>query len=165
MTVAGCYPRLKSYAGDYQRDREQQGNSKHRGGVVDGYLKLGLRCIAFAVVATTAVGCGVGSQTVSVDPSNEGFRALNAGDYAKARDVFVPLQAKSPHDPLLELNLGVAYQNLGRMDLAEPLYRGVLVDGKSIVPGVTTNSADSGQTLADIACKNLKLGLKDPKAC
>jgi Flp pilus assembly protein TadD len=124
--------------------------------------KVGFRFVPFVALALIAAGCGGGG---GLDPSNEGFKALNAGDYARARDVFAAMHAKDPRDPFVELNLAVSYQNLGQMDLAEPLYRGVLVDGKGVVPSATTNSADAQKSLADIACTNLRMGLKNPDAC
>jgi hypothetical protein len=126
-------------------------------------LKLGFRAAPFVVAAIVAAGCA--DSTASVDPGASGFKAINSGDYATARDVLAPLHAKDPHNPYYELNLAVAYENLGHMDMAEPLYRGVLVDGKGVVPGATSNGALSGQSLADIACANLKLGLKNEAAC
>ncbi len=119
------------------------------------------RFVPVVALVLVAAGC----ETVGVDPASEGYKAMNAGDYAKARDVFASLEAKNPHDPFLELNLAASYQNTGRMDLAEPLYRGVLVDGQGVVPQDTTNSKDSGRSLAEIACTNLRLGLKSQQAC
>jgi hypothetical protein len=128
-----------------------------------GSLKFGLQVVPFLAAAVVVAGCG--SMPASQDSSGEGYKALSAGDYAKARDVFATMHAKDPHDPFAELNLAVSQQNLGRMDLAEPLYRGVLVDGKGVVPGVTTRATDTGKTLSDIACTNLRLGTKNPNAC
>jgi hypothetical protein len=105
---------------------------------------------------------GGGGSVTALDP---GYRALDAGDYGKARDVFAPAQAESPHDPYLQLDLGLAYQGLGQMNMAEPLYRQVLVDGRGVIPAVTTNPADAGRDLAYIACQNLRVGLKSNSAC
>jgi hypothetical protein len=124
------------------------------------FLKIGLRAIPF-VVATIVAGCADSTPS----PSDQGYAALQAGDYAKARDIFADLHAKDPRDAMAELNLAATYQDMGRMDLAEPLYRGVLVDGKGIVPPRTTNATDANRTLADIACNNLKMGLKDKADC
>jgi hypothetical protein len=109
--------------------------------------------------APSASGSGADASGGNVS-TEQAFLALNAGDYAKARDLLVPLQAANPHDPYLELNLAVAYENLGHMDLAEPLYRSVLVDGRGVMPGDTTNPADANKSLAGIACTNLMHGLK-----
>jgi hypothetical protein len=51
----------------------------------------------------------------------------------------------------VELNLAVSYQYLGRMDLAEPVYRGLLVEGRGVVPSTTMNATDSGKSLAEFA--------------
>jgi hypothetical protein len=134
------------------------------GGIMGARPKFGVRFVPVVVFALFAAGCGGGGEG-GVDASSEGFKALNAGDYAKARDVFAAMHAKDPHDPFVELNLAVSYQNLGRMDAAEPLYRSVLIDGKGVVPSTTTNSTDAKKSLADIACTNLRLGLKNSDAC
>lgn len=121
-----------------------------------------LRFVPAILIVLGAAGC---STQESVSPNDEGYRALLAGDYAKAQSWFGPKQAQAPHDPFLELDLGLAYQNLGRMDLAEPLYRGTMVDGKGIVPETTTNPGDAGKSLDVIACQNLRIGLKSNTVC
>jgi hypothetical protein len=135
---------------------------KPNGGVMSGLVKFGFRFVPFIALGLMVAGC---ASTATVDPASEGYRALGAGDYAKARNVFAPLEAQNPHDPYLELDLAVSYQNLGRMNLAEPLYRSVLSDGKGVMPVATTSAADSGKSLADIACTNLRIGLNNPSAC
>jgi tetratricopeptide (TPR) repeat protein len=118
--------------------------------------------ICIAALAVSAAGC---SQNVGVDPSGQAYKALDAHDYGAAREAFAAAYAKDPHDPFVELDLGVAYQNLGRMDLAEPFYRGVIADGKGIKPVTTTNPSDAGKTLDQIACTNLRLGLNTDAGC
>ena len=97
----------------------------------------------------------------------DGERGLLVKCFAgcEARDVFAAWVAQSPGDPYLQLDLATAYQGMGRMDLAEPLYRKVLVDGRNVVPMVTTNAGDEGKTLATIACENLKIGLASNPGC
>jgi hypothetical protein len=118
----------------------------------------GFGCLTAIIVCTAVMFSGC-------TQSNAGFEDLQTGNYVAARDELAPLQAESPHDPYLELDLGWAYQNLGRMDLAEPLYRGALTDGRNIVPAQTTNPDFQGKTIAEIACANLKAGLNNPSAC
>jgi thioredoxin-like negative regulator of GroEL len=125
------------------------------------FLKVGLRAAPFVVTTFLVAGCADSNPS----PGDQGFAALQTGDYAKARDIFADIHAKDPHDAMAELNLAVAYQNMGQMGLAEPLYRGAMVDGKSIVLPRTTNAADANKSVADIACTNLKLGLKDKANC
>ena len=126
------------------------------------FPKSGIRIACFVALALATAGC---AKTVGVDPSSLGYKDLSAHDYTGARDAFAEADAKDPHDPFVELNLAAAYQNLGRMDLAEPLYVSVLDDGKGVRPEETTNPSDSGKTLAEIACTNLHLGLGDQAHC
>jgi hypothetical protein len=126
------------------------------------FPKSGFRIAALMVIAVATAGC---SESVGVDPNSQAYKALDAHDYAAARSAFASDYAKNPHDPFVELNLGAAYQNLGRMDLAEPFYRGVMADGKGIKPEATTNPSDAGKTLDQIACTNLRMGLGNPSAC
>ena len=116
---------------------------------------------AILVCGFALTACATGSVT-ALDP---GYTALSQGDYAKARDVFAPALANSPNDPYLQVDLGYAYQGLGQMNLAAPLYRQALVDGQGVLPAVTTNSADAGRDLASIACQNLKAGMQTAPGC
>ena len=125
------------------------------------FPRIGVCFAVFAAVAAVSAGCG----TVGVSPTSDGYKALAAGDYAQARDIFAAENAREPHNPFVELDLAAAYQNLGRMDLAEPLYRAVLVDGKGIPTEAATVSSDSGLTLAAIACTNLRQGLQNNSVC
>jgi Tfp pilus assembly protein PilF len=113
--------------------------------------------MTFAALGLLMAGCA--DQTAGVSADDPGYVALQAKDYARARDAFSAALARKPHDPWIELDLGLSYQGLGQMDKAVPLYRQVLVDGKGVVPGTTTNnSSEGGRDLASIACDNLRLG-------
>ena len=73
-----------------------------------------------------------GTPGASVTPDDPGFKAIASGDYSSAQNEFQGEAAKNPHDPYLELDLAVAYQNTGRFDLAEVLYRQAITDGKNV---------------------------------
>jgi hypothetical protein len=125
-------------------------------------VKIGLRAVPFVVATLIVAGC---ADTPVSSPADKALAAFQGGEWAKSRDLYADLNAKNPHNPTFELNLAASYQNLGRMDLAEPFYRQVLVDGKGIIPPSTTNATDANHSLADIACENLKMGLKDKAGC
>jgi len=112
-------------------------------------------------LALVAAGC----ESIGVDPASEGYKALEAGDYAKARDLFWELHIRNPDDPFVELDLADAYRGLNRMDLAEPFYRHVIENGRSIAAPVTKNTASKDKTLADIACTNLRQELHEQAGC
>ena len=93
------------------------------------------------------------------------YQDLKDEHYDKARDKFASYYKDHPDDPLVQLDLGLSYQKLGRMDLAEPLYREAMLTGTNLVPDVTTTDQSRGLTVAVIACNNLKYGLQDGNAC
>jgi len=111
------------------------------------------RTVPFALLALTLAACSSTGASVTVDDA--GYKALGTGDYTTSQNEFQPKQAQNPHDPYLELDLAVAYQQLGRLDLAESLNRGAMVDGKDVKPEYTTFPRDAGKTIAEIACENI----------
>ena len=104
------------------------------------------------LVCAVAVG---GCTTSVVTADSPGYKALASGDYATAENDFKQQQAQNPHDPYLEVDLAAAYQQLGRLDLAETLDRQAMIDGKGVYPGATTDPHDQGKTVAEIACENI----------
>jgi outer membrane protein OmpA-like peptidoglycan-associated protein len=126
-------------------------------------LSLARRALPLILLGASLAGCDTfmgGGPTASVTVDDPGYKALATGDYTKSREEFEPAQAKAPRDPYLELDLAVAYQQLGRMDLAEALDRQAMVDGKDVYPPYTTFDRDKGHTIAYIACENIEIGLK-----
>lgn len=127
-----------------------------------GRIRIGI-AVGVLFVASTMAGCA--TRESSVSPTDPGFRALNSGDYVKARAIFGPELARSPNDPYLQLDLGLAYQGMGRPDAAAVLYREVLIDGRDVYAKATTRPSDAGKSLAQIACQNLKGGVIDDDGC
>jgi hypothetical protein len=93
------------------------------------------------------------------------YKALTSGDSSQAASAMASASFDSAQDPYFELDFGLAYQNAGRMDLAEPFYRAAMTDGANIVPPVTTNAGDKGKTIAQIACENLRIGYGTSSVC
>jgi tetratricopeptide (TPR) repeat protein len=106
-----------------------------------------------------------GALGTSVTSTTPAYQALAAGEYAHAAELLSAALSQAPHDPYVELDLGLAYQGAGRMDLAEPFYRGAMVDGRDVVPPVTTNASDAGKSVGAIACENLQIGYHSRAAC
>ncbi len=94
-----------------------------------------------------------------VNANTPGFIALENGDNATAIRDLQADNAQMPHSPYDELDLGLAYQRVGRMDKAEPLYRQAMIDGTDTHPTQTTTEWSKGMTVAQIACENLSIGL------
>ncbi|MGD0191524.1 MAG: hypothetical protein ABSD74_12355 [Rhizomicrobium sp.] len=116
------------------------------------------RLLPVVSIGLALAGCG--TPGASVTPDDPGFKAIATGDYSSSENEFQSELAKQPHDAYLELDLGVAYQNLGRLDLAEVVYREAMVDGKNVVPPYTTYPRDAGKSIAEIACENIAIGRK-----
>ncbi len=113
--------------------------------------------VPLMAIGLALAGCQSSQPTASITVDDPGFKALATGDYSSARSDFEPLLAKTSHDPYVELDLGVAYQGLGRMDLAEPLYRQAMVDGKNVYPPYATFPRDQGKSIAEVACENIEI--------
>ena len=105
-------------------------------------------------------GCVAGVPGDPVSSQTPGFVALQKGDNATAVKDLSADNANTPHSPYDELDLGLAYQRQGRMDLAEPLYRQAMTDGNDTHPSITTTQWSKDMTVGQIACENLSLGLQ-----
>jgi tetratricopeptide (TPR) repeat protein len=107
-------------------------------------------------------GC---AQQTGLSPSDPAFKMLADGRYRDARK---PLEARLAADPgnaYIQFDLASDYWDLGRMDLAAPLYREVIKSGKDIMPTTASGREESGMTLSDMACTALRRGLQDNYAC
>lgn len=123
-----------------------------------------LSCAAAGAALALSACASNGSQP-AVTPSDPGYVALERGDYETARAAFTKEVAAHPNDPYLQLNLALADQMTGHMDQAEPLYRAVLASGRGLYPGAITTDGAAGMSLDQIACQNLRAGLRNPNAC
>ena len=97
--------------------------------------------------------------------SSTAYQALTSGNSSQAATDMVSAGQDTTRDPYFELDFGLAYQNVGRMDLAEPLYRAAMIDGADVVPPFTTNQSDQGKSIAQIACENLRIGYQSNDVC
>jgi hypothetical protein len=103
--------------------------------------------------------------TSDITGKSTAYQALTSGDSSQAASDLASTVDSSAHDPYFELDFGLAYQNVGRMDLAEPFYRSAMIDGANVVPPLTTNANDRGKTIAQIACENLRIGYRSNNVC
>ncbi len=100
-----------------------------------------------------------------ITANSTAYQALTSGASSQAASDMASSGATTTRDPYFELDFGLTYQNAGRMDLAEPLYRAAIVDGGNVIPAFTTNSNDRGKTIAQIACENLRIGYQADNVC
>jgi len=111
--------------------------------------------------ATSSDNSTIKSERASnVVASTPGYVAFKAGDYATSNKDFKEANIKTPNNAFDELDLGATYQRLGRMDLAEPLFRRAMTHGHKLATAETTSEMSRGHTVEEIACQNLAIGLK-----
>jgi Tfp pilus assembly protein PilF len=84
-----------------------------------------------------------------------GFEAVQAHDFAKAAQYLGEAAQIDPNDPYVQLNLGVAYQNLGEMDKARAAYEQAVKTGQGVRPTRVTDPRYSGRTVAELARDDL----------
>lgn len=90
----------------------------------------------------------------------EGWELMVAREYAAARDHYEALLAEYPDNPYAHLNLGVAYHQLGEIDLARRNYEAAIAHGGDAEISMVAeqgNVATRPDTVAEQARKNLDL--------
>lgn len=114
-----------------------------------------LGCTALVLMLA---GCGDDkpdpAQTAELD-YRLGFQAIEAHDFAKAAELLSAAAALTPDDPYIQLNLGVAYQNLGQLDKARAAYQRAVETGKDLHPARVTDPQYVARSVADLARDNL----------
>jgi Flp pilus assembly protein TadD len=85
----------------------------------------------------------------------QGFEAMQAHDFAKAKQHLGEAAQLAPDDPYVALNLGVAYQNLGELDKARAAYLQAVKIGEGVKPARVTDPHYAGRTVAELARDNL----------
>ena len=129
--------------GSAQRGRPQIKRWQMRRHTVLGALVAGL----------LVAGCsGQGNE------ADNGWSMMVAQDYAGARAHYESLLASNPNDPYVNLNLGVAYEELGDKAMAAKHYQVALANGKdSGVSEIAEDGSVAGRrtTVAKVAEENL----------
>ncbi|MEW6427682.1 MAG: type II secretion system secretin GspD [Thermodesulfobacteriota bacterium] len=85
----------------------------------------------------------------------KGYENLEAGNLDEAASYYTKALALDENDPLALLNLGVIHQRRGQYDEAAAMYRRVIALDTTAVAAQSTDPANRGRNLADIARDNL----------
>jgi Flp pilus assembly protein TadD len=116
-----------------------------------------LSCTSAALLLMLA-GCGDDKPDPAATAELDyrlGFQAIEAHDFAKAAELLSEAAALTPDDPYIQLNLGVAYQNLGQLDKARAAYQHAVETGKDLRPARVTDPHYVARSVADLARDNL----------
>ncbi len=94
----------------------------------------------------------------------KGYESLQAGDFSKAKMLFLKVLEIDPTNPFAMMNMGVIYEKEGRNDLAMKMYQEILAGGSDAVADTTNDPDKTGMTLRDLAMENLERMKKNGKS-
>jgi Flp pilus assembly protein TadD len=116
-----------------------------------------IKTLCIIVVSFLVVSCSsTPEKAPDVDLSEQAFEAISAGDYEKAEALLEVALSINPDNPYALLNLGVVYQNTGRIEKAREQYvKIILLDAKAKVARSNVRGME-GKSLVDIAKENLE---------
>ncbi len=104
----------------------------------------------------TASCASTSQKAPDVDLTEQAFKAISVGDFEKAESLLEVALSINPQNPYALLNLGVVYQNTGRIDKARELYvKVILQDAQETVLRSNVKEME-GKSLVDIAKENLE---------
>ena len=117
-----------------------------------------IKALFTIILLLLLVGCSsTPEKAPDVDLSEQAFEAISAGDYEKAEALLEVALSINPDNPYALLNLGVVYQNTGRVENAREQYvKIILLDAKETVVRSNVEGME-GKSLVDIAKENLKI--------
>ncbi len=111
------------------------------------------RLLAALVCATLLAAC-----TYTGTYRDEGWSKIVAEDYSGARDYYLTVLAERPTNPWANLNIGVAYEELGQIDLARQHYELAARHGELaeiVEVAHDGNVVGRSTTVAEVAADNL----------
>jgi len=104
------------------------------------------------------IGLGLsGCATQDTELSNKGFREISQKNFEQAEVSLEKALAINPDNPYALLNMGVVYQETGRLDKARQMYEKLIALQPKDIAEQSNTSSFAGKGLADIAKENLKL--------
>jgi len=89
---------------------------------------------------------------------NTAWQSIVAEDYSSARDQYASILAGDPNDPYANLNIGVAYEELGDLAMAAKHYQIAIANGaEAQILEVAQDGKTAGRetTVAKVATENL----------
>jgi hypothetical protein len=111
----------------------------------------------FMPVWVIVVLFGACASTLTEDDrlSEQGFQELSVRNYREAERLLEEALSLNSENPYALLNMGVVYQNTGRIEKAREMYERVIALAPEDTATVSNKSSAIGKTLADLARENL----------
>lgn len=116
-----------------------------------------IKALFIIIVSFLLLSCSsTPEKAPDVELSDQAFEAISVGDYEKAEALLEVALSINPDNPYALLNLGVVYQNTGRIEKAREQYvKIILLDAKETVAKSNVKGME-GKSLVDIAKENLE---------
>ena len=115
--------------------------------------------VAFAIAGCASLeedlnqyGCGPMSADMKL--SDQGFEALSEGNFQEAETYLEEALAVNPLNPYALLNMGVVYQNTGRLEKARLMYIKVMAQNPEAMAVRSNVDGYVGKSLGEIAEEN-----------
>jgi tetratricopeptide (TPR) repeat protein len=113
---------------------------------------------SFLLALSLWIGLGLcGCATQDMELSNKGFQEISHGDFEQAEVDLETALALNPDNPYALLNLGVVYQENGRLDKAREKYEKLIALKPNAIAEESNSASLTGKGLVEIARENLKL--------
>ena len=111
----------------------------------------------FMPVLVFVVLFGACASTLTEDDrlSEQGFQELSVRNYQEAERLLGEALSLNPYNPHALLNMGVVYQNTGRMEKAREMYEKVVILALEDTDTVSKRSSAVDKSLVDLAKENL----------
>lgn len=110
------------------------------------------------VVGALVAGLMVAGCAGQSKQQDDGWSMIVAQDYAGARAHYQSMLADDPNNPYVNLNLGVAFEELGDKEMAAKHYQVAIANGRDAEIAEVAedgNVAKSSTTVASVARRNL----------
>jgi Flp pilus assembly protein TadD len=103
------------------------------------------------------IGCASGpAEAPDTKLADDAFDLILKGDYEQAEATLEVAQSINPDNPLVLLNLGVVYQNTGRVEKAREMYVRIILLNPPDVVGDSNVTGAQGKKVVDLAKQNLE---------
>jgi nucleoid-associated protein YgaU len=111
------------------------------------------------ILVLSVVVFGGCAATLSEDKrlSNQGFQEISWGNYRQAEVLLDRALSLNPNNPYALLNMGVVYQNTGRIEKARQMYSKVVTLNPKDTADRSNIDSAAGKPLLEIAIENLKV--------
>jgi len=94
----------------------------------------------------------------------KGYESLQAGDFNKAKMLFLKVLEIDPSNPFAMMNMGFMYEKEGRNDPAIKMYQDIIAGGSDAVADKSNDPDKTGMTLRELAMENLERLKKNGKS-